>query len=241
MTKSESSPPPCLVSILSPNNLCLNALSPTIINCALSTFTNFSVYDRNASYDLCYLYFQKNHGRLSNDMENACMNLWSYLASWGMLRNSQLLYKSPACLKQLIIYFDQLQPSDWTMDVPSYPLCKNRILQIYNDMECILHKIIPLQRYLCTLITKIMLGVLGCVPAFDRNFTNTFQILYGGFYRLSNNELDNTYAFFRNFQNLFNNKKIFVIDFNGKPTNYIYTIAKLIDMFGFIVGQYVKP
>lgn len=241
MAKKKLTPPPCLVPILPPNALSINALTPQLVDCAIHHFLlGRYVDERYASFDFCYLYFQQKHGKLSSNMDKSCLQLWSYLASWGMLRNSELLGKSPACLKPLIKYFDTLLPSDWTMDVPNYPSCKDRIYQIYCDIENVLRYQIKMsQKDLCTLITKIMLGVLGCVPAFDRNFRKTFQKLYKGFNKLNRRDLDNIYAFYKHFSSLLHSKKINVIDFNGKQTKYFYTIAKLIDMFGFIVGLYL--
>ena len=59
---------------------------------------------RDASYDFCFLYFQTHRGILGGkNLECSCMHLWSYLASWGMLRgSSELLQRSPAALKNLI-------------------------------------------------------------------------------------------------------------------------------------------
>lgn len=210
-----------------------------------------SVEHRYVSYDFCYLYFQRNKGFLGNvNMENSCMHLWSYLASWGMLRGSSvLLQRSPACLKELVAYFDSICHSVvWDVDVDSYASHKSEILQVYNDISQIMERImnhnesnIPpkITKPSPTLITKIMLGVFGCVPALDQYFCKTFRGLYGGFYELGSKELDRIGSFYEQEQHkeLIDSIRIPVLDFDGKKTELYYKKAKLIDMYGFVHGQ----
>lgn len=200
------------------------------------------VNKRDASFDFCYLYFQRNKGKLGDkNLESSCMHLWSYLASWGMLRNSPLLELSPASLKPLISYFDSIKKSVvWDADVDTYNTDKKDILDVYEEITKRLQSIMG-KKPRITLVTKIMLGVFGCVPAIDGYFYKTFHLLYGGFGVLKGKELDNIEKFYLQHQTIINKIVIPVIDFDGNPTAYHYKKAKLIDMFGFMVGQHVKP
>lgn len=202
-----------------------------------------SVEKRYASYDFCYLYFQSHKGNLGGkNLEYSCMQLWSYLASWGMLRGSSaLLQCSPAVLEDLILYFDRIATSAiWKADVDKYPNDKGEILQVYKNIADILSSngVVPT----VTLVTKIMLGVFGCVPAIDTFFYKTFHLIYGGFGVLKQRELDNIERFYctPTLKAILDNILIPVMDFDGNPTEYYYKKAKLIDMFGFFVGQYIK-
>ena len=210
------------------------------------------VEHRYASYDFCYLYFQRNRGNLSFDMENSCMHLWSYLASWGMLRGSSILLRlSPACLKDLMVYFDSICNSAvWITDVDSYSNYKSEIIQTYNDISQILERIMnnynhneesnAIQKHTkpsVTLITKIMLGVFGCVPAADQYFCKTFRGLYGGFYEIGSNELDSIWDFYKYHKDIIDSIQIPVLDFYGNKTELYYKKAKLIDMYGFVHGM----
>lgn len=197
---------------------------------------------RDASYDFCYLYFQSNKGKLGGkNMECSCMHLWGYLASWGMLRNSPLLGLSLAALKPLISYFDSIQGSGvWYADVDTYSTYKKDILDVYREISKVLLAIIG-KKPRITLVTKIMLGVFGCVPAIDSYFYKTFHLLYGGFGVLGQKELTNIEKFYKQHSKVINKISIPVIDFGGNPTKIQYKKAKLIDMFGFMVGQHVKP
>lgn len=202
-----------------------------------------SVNQRDASYDFCYLYFQRNKGKLGGqNMACSCMHLWSYLASWGMLRNSPLLQLSPAALKPLIAYFDRNAKSVvWNADVDSYCMYKTDILNAYNDIFKVLTTIFGGKKPRITLVTKIMLGVFGCVPAIDAYFYKTFHLLYGGFGRFTLKELDAIEDFYKKHQTIIDKMFIPVIDFGGNPQKHCYKKAKLIDMFGFAVGQHIKP
>lgn len=219
-------------------------LADELVKNLIETFMkDYSVDKRNASYDFCYLYFQRNKGQLvGKNMECSCMHLWSYLASWGMLRGSSaLLQYSPAVLKELIKYFDSISTSAiWSVDVDSYNSTTNKlIIDVYNKIASIL-KNNTHNAPSVTLVTKIMLGVFGCVPAIDSYFYKTFHLLYGGYGVLGQNELDNLENFHQQHSKVINKIIIPVMDFEGNPTSFPYKKAKLIDMYGYMVGQHVK-
>lgn len=192
---------------------------------------------RYASYDFCYGYFQNQRHYLVDNLEISCLHLWGYLASWGMLRgSSELLQCSPAALKNLITYLDAIRNSSiWDIDVDAYHQNMEIILNVYADISKILEDILDV-RPSKTLVTKIMLGVFGCIPAFDTYFTDTFHKLYKGFYKCEKNELYYIEDFYRKHQYIIDNMNIPVIDFYGRKTNIKYTKAKLIDMYGFTIG-----
>lgn len=196
-----------------------------------------AVSERESSYDFCYLYFQQNKGNLAgSNLEYSCMQLWSYLASWGMLRGSSALFWcSPASLKPLILYFDELCSSPiWNIDVDSYSGTKNKkeILRMYTRIEKILKKIMKTSPSI-TLVTKIMLGIFGCVPAVDQYFYKTFHTIYGGFGVLGEKELSNLESFYISHKETIDNIHIPVLDFDGQDTELTYKKAKLVDMYGF--------
>lgn len=171
------------------------------------------------------------------------MRLWSYLASWGMLRGSSVLLQcSPAVFKGLIGHFDSISKCTiWCIDVDSYNNSnKQLIINEYNAISKILNSSIHNVPSV-TLVTKIMLGVFGCVPAFDTFFTKAFRTLYGDFRTISISELNYIEDFYVKHRIVIDKMQVPVIDFEGNPTKLFYKKAKLIDMFGFSVGQYIKP
>ena len=61
---------------------------------------------RNLSFDYCYSYFYNNRCHFTEKLQESCSQLWSYLASWGMLRgSSKLLQNNFACFIPLIEHF----------------------------------------------------------------------------------------------------------------------------------------
>lgn len=199
---------------------------------------------RYASYDFCYGYFYKNKDKPNffiNNMEMSCMILWSYLASWGMLRgSSKLLQKSPAYLTTLVNYINEDNNKYlWDIDVDKYKDNDNinKLHRAYTDIKEKLGEVEPSK----TLITKIMLGVYGNVPAFDTYFTNTFKKIFPG-YGFSNKDLKEKQLqgisnFYKDKQKIIDNCEFKVLSFNGDVIkDCYYTKAKIIDMYGFTNG-----
>ena len=188
---------------------------------------------RYASFDLCFYYFQTIKERIAEkeNLEKSCMYLWSYLSSWGMLRGSSyLLKKSPAFLIPLIKH---LQSSDvWGIDVNNYTEENiDRIHKEYKNIKKVLIDEETKTKPTDTLVTKIMLGVYGNIPAFDQFFKKGFGV--GGVNKKSLNEIKN---FYNKNKNSFN-KEINVLNFENKKTELQYTKAKLVDMYGFQKGK----
>ncbi len=211
--------------------------------------------ERYASYDYCFRYFQANRHQLSQNMEISCLHLWSYLASWGMLRGSSKLLTecSMKVLSDVIKYLDSLPDEDWDLDIEDYTnenkCC--RILDIYKEISSRIAKIrigssnnIIGVNATPTLVTKIMLGTLGCVPAFDEYFSEALTKEFSnaqphcGFCTLTLQSMKYIYDLYDANRNVFDTLKINVMDFNGKPIDGLfYRKIKLIDMYGWSVGR----
>lgn len=214
-----------------------------IDQCIEEFLSYHDVNSRYASFDFCYNYFQTNKGQLSADMEKSCFVLWGYLASWGMLRgSSELLQRSPHALEVLIKYFDNISDNViWNIDVPDYAQHYDDIISVYNQIDTILCELLSRNKGVSIiLVTKIMLGVFGVVPAFDTYFTQTFNLefkngkeYHSSFNKVDKNSLTCIYQFYLSNKEYFDNKVVYVISFDGVVTKWKYKIAKLIDMYGF--------
>lgn len=193
--------------------------------------------DRYTSFDYCYNYFRSTKD-LTADTEKSCLVLGFYLASWGMLRGSSfLLQHSVSHFKTTIQYINSLDKSVWDIDVDKYDEKNIEIItNIYNEIKKLL---IPNGNTHLTLVTKVLLGVFGFIPAFDSYFCETFRKLSNGkcgFRSVNKVSL----SFIQNFyqenksaiDNLSNNT--FTTDFlSGEKTEIKYPKAKVIDMYGF--------
>ena len=197
--------------------------------------------ERYTSFDYCYNYFFSFYkdgkiDQLGNEehIQKSCLQLGFYLASWGMLRGSSfLLQKSVKHYEKLIRAISRMTPELWVLDVDKYNAegiemllkCKRRISYELRDQNNI-----PSD----TLITKIMLGVFGNVPAFDQYVKKCFKI-----YQVNKKSLNKIGRFYEENKSTFDNIEIPTLDFiTGKETSILYPKAKLIDMYGFIQGQF---
>ncbi len=127
---------------------------------------------RFKSWEHCYRFFSS---RPVTDKDTACLHLAFYLASWGMLRGSTILlqrdYKVHKEAVDLILdtQFDDLLALSLS-DV------QNKAAKLYDLIEKlrILYKSslgLDEGSFISdTLVTKVLLGTLGCTPAYDRLF-----------------------------------------------------------------------
>ena len=128
---------------------------------------------RYLSWEHCYSAFSQYKGmELTNEsIDQLCLHLTSYLASWGMYRGSSKLPKKDYKVHATTV--KELIKSDCTnlwgvqceelIDKQLLNLFKlrDKLYSIYSNL-----RVTPTD----TLITKIMIGTLGCAPAFDRYF-----------------------------------------------------------------------
>ena len=209
---------------------------------------------RYASYDFCYGYFQTHRHHLAENMELSCLHLWAYLASWGMLRGSSLLLQecSMKALSGVVKYLDSLPEDVWLLDVPDYKSIrvKRKISKIFTKIKERISsiKLDNKKQHVSattTLVTKIMLGTLGCVPAFDQKFVVAFKKEFEGtgckFKEVNDDALKCIHDFYESNSDLLYPAFYPIIGFNGKPImNIQYKYAKLIDMYGFYKGNNIQ-
>lgn len=136
---------------------------------------------RYRSWEHCYSHFIKARGSQEIDYDYLSLQLAFYLASWGMYRGSSFLLQKdykvhiPVVKELLNEKYDILAEIDCIgfKDDSNQKLLQdiNSFLEQYYDK--IRHKVKgqELKNQLSfTLITKILMGTLGCVPAYDRYF-----------------------------------------------------------------------
>ena len=158
-----------------------NVVNVFVRNC--KTYLN----DRYRSYEHCRKCFLDNK-YFPAKYDLITLHLYAYLASWGMLRNSFLLHKDYLFNKPVVEilckpeydclkYFDQFGPN------AKYYLgrimkLKEEISDYYNGKTYIIkpktgnNKTIvkTINKVSDTLVSKIILGTLGCIPAYDQFF-----------------------------------------------------------------------
>jgi hypothetical protein len=192
---------------------------------------------RYASFDYCFNYFQQARDdgvtaelACGSQLELSCLHLGFYLASWGMMRGSGGLHRQS--LRQLapVVRVIAAEPPDmWALDVPGYdpvgigavPVLGEHIRDAFT---------VPASR---VLVSKTMLGVFGCIPAFDRFFRAGF----GGGATLSRGTLTKISDFYQANATVLRAAPIPTLDFStGRDTHRSYPLAKIIDIVFFEEG-----
>lgn len=145
---------------------------------------------RYRSWEHCYLAFReareerrRNGGLSDGRYDHLCLHLAFYLASWGMYRGSSFLLKldykiHEGAVKEIL--HEKYDPLQGT----TCKILKNNIGLLF-DLDKTLRKFYLDIRVGIkdrvkngvsdTLITKVLMGTLGCVPAYDRFFLDTIK------------------------------------------------------------------
>ena len=136
---------------------------------------------RSRSWEHCYRVFRDARTDPSPDCDNLSLHLAFYLASWGMYRGSSFLLQKD--YKVLVPIVEEILKSEY--DCLFGVACVGlRDSEVQDSLEK-LYKYIakhlqPIRNEVAgrevpssvspVLITKILMGTLGCVPAYDRFF-----------------------------------------------------------------------
>lgn len=194
---------------------------------------------RYSSFDYCYNYFRTTEDP-THDMEKSCLMLGFYLSSWGMFRGSSFLLTRSARLFEATIHFIAKQDrAVWDIDVDNYNEQNiEKVIEIYAGVK---NNLIKNGNTHLTLVTKVLLGVFGFIPAFDQYFCNTFRDIFKedkcGFRTVSKKSLTCLSIFYEENKEVIDNlsSQTFTIDFvTATETSVNYPKAKIIDMYGFI-------
>ncbi len=196
--------------------------------------------ERYASFDYCFNYFQsfRELGNISAlagpaNVQLSCLQLGFYLASWGMLRGSaELLQKSARQLVPIIEVVAGTDASLWELDAHCYTESNiQRLLELANTIR----RAHPGMSDI--LVTKIMLGAFGSVPAFDTNFRRGCRVA-GIVATFGLRALRKIGAFYQDNAAVIDAYRVPTLDFvSGEHTQRRYTRAKVIDMAFFIEGE----
>lgn len=191
---------------------------------------------RFAAFDYCFNYFQlhREENRSEDLLRGAatqlsCLHLGFYLASWGMLRGRAMRERSVKAYVPVVEALVSAPHELWTLDVDRYD--KSAIAEILGFAE----KLGPTLREgaSITLVSKVLLGTRGCVPAFDRTFNSPFHS-----WSFGRRPLCRVAEFYQQHADLIDaHTEHTTPDFEtGSPTARRYTRAKVIDMVFSVQG-----
>lgn len=130
---------------------------------------------RERSWDFCFTHFQR-HPRPTEAMELSCLHLGYYLASWGMLRGSSYLFRTTNVLhyERAVEVIERYNPRLRGFDVDRYRDA-GQVQVLTDGWTDLRHALIPDRVAGVTLVSKVMMGVWGCIPSFDTYFVRTFR------------------------------------------------------------------
>lgn len=197
---------------------------------------------RYRSWEHCYSHFIKARKSKEVDYDYLSLQLAFYLASWGMYRGSSFLLQKdykvhiPVVEELLKNKYDALAGIDCIglKDDSNQKLLQdiNSFLGQYYDKIRREVKEQKLKNQLSvTLITKILMGTLGCVPAYDRYFIAGIkkQKVATGTYSL--NSIKQLVDFYEN-----NSTQLEPVREKMKVEEMLYPQMKLLDMGFWQVG-----
>lgn len=236
------------------------------MNLALDTTLEFyqktvdHTNDRFLSFDHCYKHFQKlKQPPINEQLEISMLHLGFYLASWGMYRGSSFLLQKdytifePIINKILDSKYQCLRTLDTTMNsgnskelaALSFSLHEELQSEFKKAREDYYHSVkkdVPNEQISSVLTTKVMLGTLACVPAYDRFFQTGVNI-----YVKENPRIDLNQTFSRNsvvklYRFVLDNRKG-LLELQEKVktiTKITYPLLKLVDSYFWTIGYYAK-
>ena len=138
-------------------------------------------YGRYRSWEHCYKCFHDARNNPAPDYDYLSLQLAFYLASWGMYRGSSFLLQKDYKVHTTIVK-EILKPSyDCLFGLDCADLRKKEVQQKLDNLTKFMERYYEAIRInvregesknklSSTLITKILMGTLGCVPAYDRYF-----------------------------------------------------------------------
>jgi len=153
---------------------------------AATDFYNELKIDKNGRYrswEYCYYDFYKARKMQTLDVEHLSLQLAFYLASWGMYRGSSFLLQKdyrihiPVIEELLKKKYDALCRIECKamLETDNQDLLKELsgfIREYYSGVRRSVKGEDLKSAVSSTLITKVLMGTLGCVPAYDRYFVD---------------------------------------------------------------------
>ena len=213
-----------------------------IISCANAYYRQCSKesHSRFKSWEHCYKAYYLARKQKKPDVDKLCLHLAFYLASWGMYRGSSFLLQ-----KDYQIHEDIVKT---LLDKRYDPLCGIRCNQYLEDdnidlLDELYNNISSKYRIVRssvrdddveteisqTLITKILLGTMGCVPAYDQYFKKGLRALGIASGEFSKQSISDISEWYLEHEDKFEKTRKNMIIENGEE-RLLYPQMKVIDM-----------
>lgn len=154
----------------------------------IRTYFNETIKDshgRYLSWCHCYNAFRDNrNNRDERTVDYLALHLAFYLASWGMYRGSSFLLQKDYKVHISIVEIILEEKYDPLLGITAEGLLEESMLDLLEDVSDRIRQAYAKEQpsfdgvtnnATDTLVTKILLGVLGCVPAYDRYYVQAVR------------------------------------------------------------------
>lgn len=130
-------------------------------------------HSRYRSYDYCHKLFLENRNTLNeHTIDNLALNLYTFLASWGMVCRKGILMKKDYKYLYNAVKVVCKDEYSWLIDIDIFAADFNKdkyvqtVLNLRDDLDKAIFTGTD-YKYKTTVICKIMLATLGCIHAYD--------------------------------------------------------------------------
>ncbi len=210
--------------------------------------------NRGRSWEICYEFFRRPRG--GNEwMYSAQLHLAFYLASWGMYRGSSFLLQKSCFIFEPVI--EEIMNEDyrelWNFERKTIKNLNDRQNEIWKKIEKvsdgIYNHLSPLAKEEAeksgkkttqptnTLITKILMGTMGCVPAYDDYFLKGLRKHQKPKIKNRTFNYDSFKELVRFYQENSNEFEKSDISFRTHKDNLLYPPMKNLDLYFWGVGR----
>ena len=214
----------------------------------ISKYHLLSVRDKHhrfKSWEHCNNFFSKHKGNLEDEnlFDYSCLQLAFYLASWGMMRGSTFLLQKDYRIHEYFIknvamnykykkYYAVLNEASISIDdIDGIDELIKYTAKVYVDNIKDINGEKTTVSVTDTLISKILLGVYGIVPAYDSYFVNAIKMYGFKNANLCEDSLKELVDFYYDFQSEFEVCRL-LFEKDGVQ----YPPMKLIDMYFWQIG-----
>jgi hypothetical protein len=192
-------------------------------------------HHRYRSWEHCYKFFRDvTSSGIAAQRHHAALQLGFYLASWGMYRGSTFLLQHAYTVHLKVV--DCLRLSRfaplWEREFGSEAKDLELVPLILEAAEAIKKAYSDFGQATETLVTKVLLGTFGCLPACDQYFIAGFRQEVKGYSWLTEKLVRKLLDFSRkNLTELRGEQKII-----RKHSGAHYPLMKLLDMYFWQIG-----
>jgi len=198
-------------------------------------------HHRYRSWEHCYAYFRAARRRgIAQERDAAALQLAFYLASWGMYRGSSFLLQHAYTVHRgaVDVIAEARYGRLWQADVGAHPSDTELIPMIQELSEGIRRSyaaFVPTSvtgQPTDTLVTKVLLGTFGCLPACDRYFVDGFKGAGFSYSCLNRKFIERVLGFCRDHEHQLRTEQASIMRRDGVH----YPFMKLVDMCFWQLG-----